>query len=250
MALTAIVDNGKIVDTGATTSSNSKSENKNAVNEDMFLSLLVAEMKYQDPLEPTSNTEWVSQYATFTQIEQGTEMQKSVKQLEAAQLVGKEVIMKTTNEVTGESSYFSGIVDYMYVEEGEIFLSIGEQLYNIKDLDTVVNSQYMAAVQAAKDFQTMMDQLPLENALTSQDASLVESVRAAYNKMSDYEKGFIPKEYVEKLEKYEQAITRLKGTDSTDDIEDVNETEDENSEEVTETDNTDEASDSTENKPE
>lgn len=44
-------------------------KNKNAVDSDMFLTLLVAEMQNQDPLEPTSNTEWVSQYATFTQVQ-------------------------------------------------------------------------------------------------------------------------------------------------------------------------------------
>ena len=44
-----------------------KSNNKNEIDSDMFLTLLVAEMQNQDPLEPTSNTEWVSQYATFTQ---------------------------------------------------------------------------------------------------------------------------------------------------------------------------------------
>ena len=35
----------------------------------LFLQLLVAEMKYQDPLEPTTNTEYVSELASFTQVE-------------------------------------------------------------------------------------------------------------------------------------------------------------------------------------
>ena len=40
-----------------------KTKNNNVIDSDMFLTLLVAEMQNQDPLEPTSNTEWVSQYA-------------------------------------------------------------------------------------------------------------------------------------------------------------------------------------------
>jgi flagellar basal-body rod modification protein FlgD len=34
-----------------------------------FLQLLVAQMKYQDPSNPTSTTEFMSQTATFTQVE-------------------------------------------------------------------------------------------------------------------------------------------------------------------------------------
>ena len=37
-------------------------KNKNAVDSDMFLTLLVAEMQNQDPLEPTSNTEWQQEF--------------------------------------------------------------------------------------------------------------------------------------------------------------------------------------------
>ena len=36
---------------------------------DQFLQLLCAEMQYQDPLEPTSNTDYVAQMATFSQLE-------------------------------------------------------------------------------------------------------------------------------------------------------------------------------------
>ena len=60
-------------------------------------------MQNQDPLEPTSNTEWVSQYATFTQVEKMGEMAESVDLLRANDLVGKEVIMKVTSESTGEA---------------------------------------------------------------------------------------------------------------------------------------------------
>ena len=73
-----------------------KSNNKNEIDSDMFLTLLVAEMQNQDPLEPTSNTEWVSQYATFTQVTKMSEMANTVDQLRGNSLVGKEVMMKVT----------------------------------------------------------------------------------------------------------------------------------------------------------
>jgi flagellar basal-body rod modification protein FlgD len=36
---------------------------------DMFLKLLVAQMKYQDPSNPASSSEFMAQTATFTQVE-------------------------------------------------------------------------------------------------------------------------------------------------------------------------------------
>ncbi|MCR5374666.1 MAG: flagellar hook capping protein [Lachnospiraceae bacterium] len=209
MAITALIENGKVIDTGANTSSKSKEQGNNSVNEDMFLQLLVAEMKYQDPLEPTSNTEWVSQYATFTQIEQSSAMQQSMKQMEAQELVGKEVIMKSTNSVTGETSYFSGIVDYMYVEGTDVYLSINEQLYNIDDLDSVVNGDYMKAVEVAKDFEAMMSKLPNVNQLTAADSTLIATVRATYDAMTTYQKEFVNKDLVAQLEKLEEKIKEL-----------------------------------------
>ena len=235
MAITALIENGKVISTGANTSSKTEKGN-NSVNEDMFLQLLVAEMKYQDPLEPTSNTEWVSQYATFTQIEQSSAMQQSMKQMEAQDLVGKEVIMKSTNEITGETSYFSGVVDYMYVEGNEVFLSINDQLYNINDLDSVVNGDYMKAVSVAKDFEAMMNKLPNVNALTAADSQLIATVRATYDAMTSYQKEFVSKELVDQLEKLEQKIKELTAA-----TEDEDPTEVEETEETEEPDNTEEA---------
>ena len=71
MALVAPVKNGKIVETASQTSvKNSTKSSKSGMDKEAFLQLLVAQMKYQDPLEPTSNTEYISQYAQFSQVEQ------------------------------------------------------------------------------------------------------------------------------------------------------------------------------------
>ena len=55
---------------------------------DQFLTLLCAEMQYQDPLEPTSNTEYVAQLATFSQLEATLSMQSTQKNTMANDLVG------------------------------------------------------------------------------------------------------------------------------------------------------------------
>lgn len=63
--------------------------NSELVNSDTFLSLLVAEMTNQDPLEPTSNTEFVSQMAQFTQLSYAQDSSTYAKANYAASLVGK-----------------------------------------------------------------------------------------------------------------------------------------------------------------
>lgn len=65
--------------------------NAEIVNSETFLSLLVAEMTNQDPLEPTSNTEFVTQMAQFTQLQYAQDSSTYAKANYAASLVGKTV---------------------------------------------------------------------------------------------------------------------------------------------------------------
>jgi flagellar basal-body rod modification protein FlgD len=39
--------------------------NSSSIDKDMFLKLLVAQMKYQDPINVQSNSEYITQFATF-----------------------------------------------------------------------------------------------------------------------------------------------------------------------------------------
>ena len=53
----------------ATTTATSTVTRSDQMGKDVFLQLLVAQMRYQDPNSPTSTTEFMSQTATFTQVE-------------------------------------------------------------------------------------------------------------------------------------------------------------------------------------
>jgi flagellar basal-body rod modification protein FlgD len=44
----------------------------NSVTKNMFLQLLVAQLKHQDPLNPTDGTQFLTQLAQFQQLEQTT----------------------------------------------------------------------------------------------------------------------------------------------------------------------------------
>lgn len=106
---------------------------------DDFLSLMVAQMQNQDPLEPTDNSQYMAQLATFTQVEATTQMNDKTLQNMASNLVGKQVIMTTTLNTDG---YIGGTVDYWENIGGTIYLGIGGKLYDIADLDTVMDDEY------------------------------------------------------------------------------------------------------------
>lgn len=231
MALVQAVEDGKLVESTSQSSLSKTTSTSSDMDKDAFLQLLVAQMKYQDPLEPTSNTEYISQYAQFTQVEQMQNMAKSMDLQRASTLVGEEVYIKTTNS-SGETSYVRGKVDYVVYENGKAYLSIGEQLYSIDDLDTVADPEYLAAYDKAYDFNVAINKLPGVNAIGLSDGEAIDELEKIYNEMTDYEKSFLATDVVNQLNKYIEKLKELRtiagedeGTQNGEDTEDTQGTE-------------------------
>ena len=209
MALVAGIENGKVVETASQASLKKSTEKAgNDMDKDAFLQLLVAQMKYQDPMEPTSNTEYIAQYAQFSQVEAISNMAASMDLSRASSLVGQEVYVKTTGS-TGNSDYIQGKVDYVVYEGGKPYLSINEELYSIDDLDTVVDKSYLKAYNGASDFTVKLNKLPALNNITiGADGKTIDELEETYNSMSDYDKSFVATDTVER---YKQYLDRLAG---------------------------------------
>lgn len=133
------VKNGVIEQTNKSTKDTSA---KNTLGKDAFLQLLVTQMKYQDPLNPSSNTEYIAQLATFSQLEQMQNLGAITSNSQALNLVGKNVIVKTRSE-TGNVNYISGKVDFVNITNGKARMSINGNLYSIEDLDSVIDDTYI-----------------------------------------------------------------------------------------------------------
>ncbi len=218
MALIAPIEDGKVVETQSQASLKKSTEKAGKdMDKDAFLQLLVAQMKYQDPMEPTSNTEYIAQYAQFSQVEAISNMATSMDLSRASSLVGQEVYVKTTGS-TGNTDYIQGKVDYVVYEGGKPYLSIDENLYSIDDLDTVVDKNYLTAYNGASDFTIKLNKLPvLNNISIATDGKTIDELTESYNSMNDYEKSFLAAETVERYKKYVEKLAELRAAALTED---------------------------------
>lgn len=215
MALVQAVENGKIVENTSSTSSK-KTENSNDMGYDQFLQLLCAEMQYQDPLEPTSNTEYVAQLATFSQMEATLSMQSTIESSNANSLVGQYVIIKTTSS-TGVTTSVEGFVDYVQKENGDQMVSVNGSLYNLSDVYQVADSEYVEAVTVANAFSTQVSKLPSAAQLTLSDKTDVENLTKVYQAMTSYQKSYITSDALTKYKELVAKMAELTGSDSSSD---------------------------------
>ncbi len=207
MAVDAIVENGKVVET-VTETSVKKATTSDGMDKDAFLQLLVAQMKYQDPLEPTSNTEYISQYATFSQVEQMQNMASTMELVRASSMVGKQVEIQTTDS-NGETNVVQGMVEYVAYENNKAYVSIDGTLYSADDVKAVIDDTYQTALDLGIAFATAMNKLPALENLTLNDKESVESLQNGFNSMTSYQQSFIANDYIEKLQKYVERIAEL-----------------------------------------
>lgn len=218
MAIIAPVENGQIVGTQSTTTNKNEMLGKAELGYDQFLQLLCAEMQYQDPLEPTSNTDYVAQMATFSQLEATLSQTESIeKQTESVTnsalaqqysmangLVGKDVILKLE-----DGEYVTGTVDYIVYEEDDIYVSIADELYSISTVDTVASSEYYDAVTLSKTFTDMVKTLPSVDELDITYQTMVEQLGEFYDGMSSYEQSFVDSDTVLLLRRYQQKMESI-----------------------------------------
>ena len=204
MGVVQKVENGKFVESNSAASlaeATKKAQSGNTLDKDAFLQLLVAQMKYQDPLEPTSNTEYISQYATFSELEQMQNMSASMDLFRASSLVGETVLLNVRDS-QGRITTVQGNVDFVVYENNKAYLSVNGDLYSMDDLDTVADPTYLEAYKMAGDLLDILIKLPEMTSLTVADRDKVEKMGEMYESMNDYQKSFLSDEQVDLMKKY------------------------------------------------
>ncbi len=118
------------------TNDNEKAEREDALGTDAFLTMLVAQLQNQDPLNPMDGTDFSAQLAQFSQLEQLMNLNDSMDNLAGSFSTGSE---RDLMSYLGKQ--VSGNVDSMQVENGAVsggFFNLpqnAEVIINITDAD-------------------------------------------------------------------------------------------------------------------
>jgi len=113
---------------GTTTSSLSKLN----LDKDAFLKIFLAQLQYQDPLNPANGTEFIAELAQFGMLEQLANLTDALNQLvqyeqkaQVASLIGKTV------KIAGDgNSMVEGVVSAVRWSGNQVSLVVNDQEYN------------------------------------------------------------------------------------------------------------------------
>ena len=97
---------------GSTSTSSSSSTSKSGPDKEMFLQLLVAQMRYQDPMNPTDSSQFLAQSAQFTALEKMQDVANQTAMMLSAQMAfgASGLIGKQVSWLGDDGSTKSGVV--------------------------------------------------------------------------------------------------------------------------------------------
>jgi flagellar basal-body rod modification protein FlgD len=89
--------------------SNSNSGNRTVMGKDQFLSLLVTQLKYQDPMNPLNSQDFAAQLAQFSSLEQLTQLNDAMAtQIQTSQL----------DSLVGQTTFSATLIGKNIIAEG------------------------------------------------------------------------------------------------------------------------------------
>jgi flagellar basal-body rod modification protein FlgD len=124
----------------ATDASSTNKVSTNELSSQDFLNLLTVQLQNQDPMNPMQDTEFLSQMASFTSLEQMQDLNGNFQKFAQSQqdiasqaYLGREVLI---NQASGES--VSGIVQAVSkASDGGITVTVGSQEYAVSQIERV-----------------------------------------------------------------------------------------------------------------
>lgn len=126
------------------TSTDEPSKRPHELGKDAFLQLLVAQLKYQDPLSPTKGAEFMAQTAQFTMVEKLDQLAKTNDNLLTGQrdLAGASLLDRTVTYLDSETGEdVTGVVTSVQFGGGEVVLKVGDTEVPLASVKEVTRKQ-------------------------------------------------------------------------------------------------------------
>ena len=177
------------IDTSRVLDPNLKRNTSNELGKDAFLQLLVTQLSNQNPLEPTSDTEFISQMANFSSLEQMQNLNGSMQTMTANSLIGQRVCSGVVADADGNRSQYNleGTVFGVMKIDDEEYLQIAE---DNSDKTFLVPLSVITTVNAGGDMgmQTLLTQIleSLNKIQVNQASAAAANTYGITNAAADY----------------------------------------------------------------
>jgi len=126
-----------LLGTSSQTSTSSSTKKSDGLGQTAFLNLLITQLKNQDPLNPMKDTEFIAQLASFSSLEQMTNINTSIGNLLAQQNYTNAAAMIGKQITTSDNK--SGVVSKVGIENGTVYLYVGTDKYTLSNITSVSN---------------------------------------------------------------------------------------------------------------
>lgn len=113
--------------TTTATTSTTPTNPAGTLGKDDFLKLMVAQLQYQDPMQPTDTSAYLGQLAQFTQLEQTTNLAKSSEQAAVDQRTAETIALigRSVTYMDAAGAAATGTVQSVQVSSTGATLTIG-----------------------------------------------------------------------------------------------------------------------------
>lgn len=163
-----------------------KSTSGSDLSKDAFLNLLVTQLRYQDPLNPTEDKEFIAQMAQFSTLEQMQNLYTSNQMSQGYDLIGKIVRANVVDEATMSTKTVEGFVDSVMLRAGKTYLLIGDSEVALSDVTDVTSVDYDTAnIQALKIISDKLEAISKKLGIGNDTSETQTGETAESNETSD-----------------------------------------------------------------
>lgn len=144
------------------TSTLTQTRGNSQLDKDAFLHLLIMELKYQDPLDPLKDRDFIAQMAQFSSLEQIQNLGRISQVQQATSLIGRSVLAMNYTDDGAPEQIYGRVVGVKSIEGYTLLMLEGEREILMEQVVTVVDEQgleqYLESIVGCKAYVRVYNQ--------------------------------------------------------------------------------------------